>query len=74
MFAVEERNPRELLGRQDVEEALSFLQKNDHFRSADLQRTLRVGYPTVSALIRWMTDAEYIEKDKNGFYRRIEEV
>ncbi len=74
MFAVEERNPRELLGRQDVEEALSFLQKNDRFRSADLQRTLRVGYPTVSALIRWMTDAEYIEKDKNGFYRRIEEV
>lgn len=71
-FAVKERNPEEILNKENVDAALFYVKKKNRFRSEELQNELRIGYPTVTALIRWMIDAEFIVKEGKEFYRCIE--
>lgn len=58
----------------NVSDALGFIGQNVRFCTADLQRALHIGYPLAAALLQWMDEADYIEKEKDGFYKRKGDV
>ncbi len=70
-FAVGER--AHILTREEVAAALSYLKEHEGFSGCDLQKTLRVGYPAATALLRWMADAGYIRETEKSRYIRIGE-
>ena len=70
-FAVRERNPVEILEKEEVDLALSYIKTHDFFYQEDMQKELHLSYQKAAALTNWMEKSAYIERCKNNRLKSI---
>ena len=70
-FAVRERNPAEILEKEEVDLALSYIKTHDFFYQEDMQKELHLSYQKAAALTNWMEKSAYLERCKNNRLKSI---